>query len=474
MNIDKKTLRLYAVTDRTWLDGRTLYDDVEKALKGGVTLLQLREKNMSTDDFINSAKEIKSLCEKYNVPLIINDNVDVAKAVNADGVHIGQNDMPAHEARKILGKNKIIGVTAKTVEQAQKAEKDGADYLGSGAIFGTTTKGDAKKMDMQTLKSITSSVNIPVVAIGGIDGDNVLQLKGTGIVGAAVVSGIFAQDDIETATKDLYNKIGEDNMKTALTIAGSDSSGGAGIQADLKSFAANGVFGMSVINSVTSQNTTGVFGVYDIPCDVVASQIDAVFEDIFPDAVKIGMVSSAEIINTIADRLKYYNAKNIVLDTIMVSTSGCKLLRDDAIDALTSVLFPIADIITPNLHEAQILCGFDIRSESDMVRAADVIYNKYNVTVLLKGGHLANTSNDLLYDGNETWFEAVRIDNPNTHGTGCTLSSAIAANLAKGMDMKTAVKSAKDYITGALSDMLDLGKGSGPLNHMYKFYPNKK
>ena len=209
MNIDKKTLRLYAVTDRTWLDGRTLYDDVEKALKGGVTLLQLREKNMSTDDFINSAKEIKSLCEKYNIPLIINDNVDVAKAVNADGVHIGQNDMPAHEARKILGKNKIIGVTAKTVEQAQKAEKDGADYLGSGAIFGTTTKGDAKKMAMQTLKSITSSVNIPVVAIGGIDGDNVLKLKGIGIVGAAVVSGIFAQDDIETATKDLYNKIGE-------------------------------------------------------------------------------------------------------------------------------------------------------------------------------------------------------------------------------------------------------------------------
>lgn len=263
-------------------------------------------------------------------------------------------------------------------------------------------------------------------------------------------------------------------MKTALTIAGSDSSGGAGIQADLKSFAANGVFGMSVINSVISQNTTGVFGVYDIPCDVVASQIDAVFKDIFPDAVKIGMVSSAEIINTIADRLKHYNAKNIVLDTVMVSTSGCKLLRDDAIDALTSVLFPIADIITPNLHEAQILCGFDIRSESDMVHAADVIYNKYNVTVLLKGGHLANTSNDLLYDGNETWFEAVRIDNPNTHGTGCTLSSAIAANLAKGMDIKTAVKSAKDYITGTLSDMLDLGKGSGPLNHMYKFYPNKK
>lgn len=209
MSIDKRILRLYAVTDRTWLGGRTLYEDVEKALKGGVTLLQLREKNMSTDDFINSAKEIKSLCEIYNVPLIINDNVEVAKAVNADGVHIGQDDMPAHEARKLLGNSKIIGVTAKTVKQAQKAEKDGADYLGSGAIFGTTTKDDAKKMDIHTLKSITNSVNIPVVAIGGIDSDNVLELKGTGIVGTAVVSGIFAQNDIEKTTKDLYDKIGE-------------------------------------------------------------------------------------------------------------------------------------------------------------------------------------------------------------------------------------------------------------------------
>ena len=263
-------------------------------------------------------------------------------------------------------------------------------------------------------------------------------------------------------------------MKKVLTIAGSDCSGGAGIQADLKTMMAHKVYGMSAITSLTAQNTTGVYGISDVTPDFLANELECIFDDIFPDAVKIGMVSNSELIRTIADKLKKYKPKNIVLDPVMVSTSGCKLLRDDAIDALTSVLFPIADIITPNLHEAQILCGFDIRSESDMLRAADVIYNKYNVTVLLKGGHLANTSNDLLYDGNETWFEAVRIDNPNTHGTGCTLSSAIAANLAKGMDIKTAVKSAKDYITGALSDMLDLGKGSGPLNHMYKFYPNKK
>ena len=263
-------------------------------------------------------------------------------------------------------------------------------------------------------------------------------------------------------------------MNTALTIAGSDSSGGAGIQADLKAFAAHGVYGMSAITSVTSQNTQGVFGVFDIPTETVASQLDAVFTDIYPDSVKIGMVSSTDIIETIAKKLNQYNAKNIVLDTVMVSTSGHALLQPDAIDALASFLFPIADVITPNLYEAQILCGFDIRSENDMVKAAQMIFDKYGVCVLLKGGHLANTSNDLLFDGMVTWFEGNRINNPNTHGTGCTLSSAIAANIAMGCDMKTSVKNAKNYITGALLDMLDLGKGSGPLNHMYKINPNTK
>ena len=209
MSIDRKSLHLYAVTDRSHLDGRTLAEDVEKALKGGITLLQLREKEMNFEDFVKSANEIKKVCRKYNVPLIINDNINVAKAVDADGVHIGQDDIPLREARKILGTDKIIGVTAKTTEQAQKAETDGADYIGSGAIFGTSTKGDAKKMDIETLKSITASVNIPVVAIGGITDENVLNLKGTGIAGAAVVSGIFAEKDIEKASKDLYKKIGE-------------------------------------------------------------------------------------------------------------------------------------------------------------------------------------------------------------------------------------------------------------------------
>lgn len=262
-------------------------------------------------------------------------------------------------------------------------------------------------------------------------------------------------------------------MKKALTIAGSDSSGGAGIQADLKTFASNGVYGMSVITSVTSQNTQGVFGVYDVPEEAVETQLDAVFSDIFPDSIKIGMVSSVKIIKAIAKKLRQYDAHNIVLDTVMVSTSGCSLLREDAVSSLISCLFPLADIITPNLYEAQILCGFDIRTESDMEKAAKMIYEKHNVNVLVKGGHLANTSNDLLYDGDATWFIGTRIDNPNTHGTGCTLSSAIAANIANGYDIRTAVKNAKEYITGALADKMDLGEGSGPLNHIYKTYPSK-
>ena len=207
--MNKSILRLYAVTDRSWLNGRALEDDIEKAIKGGVTLVQLREKNIATDDIIKSAIRTKSVCKKHGIPLIINDNVDAVIGSNADGVHLGQSDMSISEARKILGKNKIIGATAKTVEQAQKAELEGADYLGSGAIFGTTTKDDAKKMDIETLKSITQSVKIPIVAIGGITGENILELRGTGISGAAVVSGIFAQNDIEKAAEDLYKKAGE-------------------------------------------------------------------------------------------------------------------------------------------------------------------------------------------------------------------------------------------------------------------------
>lgn len=255
-------------------------------------------------------------------------------------------------------------------------------------------------------------------------------------------------------------------MKTALSIAGSDCSGGAGIQADLKTMISNGVYAMCAITSLTAQNTTGVTDIMDSTPEFLKEQLDAVFTDIFPDAVKIGMVSSSELIKTIADRLKFYNARHIVVDPVMVATSGSSLLKSEALETLKNQLLPIAQIATPNIPEAEILAEMKIESKEDMEAAAKIIYEKYGCCVLLKGGHDLNDANDLLYSKDEIkWFNGKRINNPNTHGTGCTLSSAIASNLAKGYELDAAVKRAKDYISGALGSMLDLGKGSGPMNH---------
>ena len=257
-------------------------------------------------------------------------------------------------------------------------------------------------------------------------------------------------------------------MRTALTIAGSDSSGGAGIQADIKTMTANGVFAMSAVTALTAQNTTGVTGIMEVSPEFLKEQIDCIFTDIRPDAVKIGMVSSAELIRAIAEKLKEYQAENIVVDPVMVATSGAKLISDDAIGTLKEALLPMADILTPNITEAEVLSGMEVKTEEDMVKAAEKISRTYRCAVLLKGGHQLNDANDLLCRGGEhRWFYGKRIDNPNTHGTGCTLSSAIASNLAKGFGMETAVERAKAYISGALGAMLDLGKGSGPMNHAF-------
>ena len=257
-------------------------------------------------------------------------------------------------------------------------------------------------------------------------------------------------------------------MKTALTIAGSDCSGGAGIQADIKTMTMNGVYAMSAITALTAQNTTGVRKIQESTPEFLEQQIDAVFEDIFPDAVKIGMVSSSEIVCVIADRLKYHKAKNIVVDPVMVATSGSSLMKTDAVKTLIDVLLPIATLVTPNIPESEVLSGLSIENKEDMQTAAKTIGDKYNCAVLLKGGHSINDANDLLYaNGEFKWFYGKRIDNPNTHGTGCTLSSAIAANLAKGFDVSDAVRKAKEYISYALAAGLDLGQGSGPLMHNF-------
>ena len=257
-------------------------------------------------------------------------------------------------------------------------------------------------------------------------------------------------------------------MKTALTIAGSDCSGGAGIQADLKTMTMNGVYAMSAITALTAQNTTGVRAIQESTPDFLKQQLDAVFEDIYPDAVKIGMVASSELIRVIADRLNFYDAKNVVVDPVMVATSGSALMKNDAVKTLVEELLPVSTLVTPNIPEGQVLSGLTIESKEDMVTAAKQIGDNYHCAVLLKGGHSINDANDLLYANDElTWFKGKRIENPNTHGTGCTLSSAIASNLAKGFTLVEAVQRAKDYISGALAAMLDLGEGSGPMDHAF-------
>ena len=268
-------------------------------------------------------------------------------------------------------------------------------------------------------------------------------------------------------------------LNTALTIAGSDSSGGAGIQADIKTMTANGVYAMSAVTALTAQNTMGVSGILEVTPEFLAQQIDAVFADIRPDAVKIGMTASASLVNVIADKLRMHRAECIVLDPVMIATSGAQLMDPSAVACLRTKLFPHASLVTPNLPEAEVLAGMAIHEKADMLRAAEMIAQAHGCAVLIKGGHSAGNADDLLYaDGTAQWFGSPRIDNPNTHGTGCTLSSAIASNLAKGYDMVESVARAKEYVSGTLSAMLDLGHGSGPLHHGYDlkstFIPSRR
>ena len=462
-------MRLYAVTDRSWLkDGETLEEAAQAALSGGVTILQLREKHASHGELVAAARRLKPVCEAYGVPLIIDDDVEAVLESGADGVHVGQEDMAVAEARRILGPDKIIGASAHSEAEAREAVRQGADYLGCGAVFATATKNDTTPLSREQLRRICRCVEVPAVAIGGITEANCMELAASGIAGIAVVSAIFAAEDKRTAARRLRllaERIAG-KRRAVLTIAGSDCSGGAGIQADLKTMLANGVYGMSAITALTAQNTTGVYGILESTPEFLASQLDCIFGDIRPDAVKTGMVSSAGLIRVIGEKLKEYGAEHIVVDPVMVSTSGSKLLQEEAMEALTSVLLPMAEVITPNIPEAEVLSGMEIASAADMETAAEKIFRAYGCAVLCKGGHSLNDANDLLCDGEGcTWFAGRKIDNPNTHGTGCTLSSAIAANLAKGMELREAVAVAKEYISGALAAGLDLGKGSGPLDH---------
>lgn len=468
MNFNPEELNLYAITDRECLKGKDIKLQVELAIQGGATMIQLREKNISTEELVKIAAELVPICHKHGVKLIVNDDWKAARLSGADGVHVGLEDTSVAEIRANTDTAFIIGATAKNVEQAQKAEKQGASYIGVGAVFPSPTKKNAIRITPDDLREICGSVKIPAVAIGGITKDNMWELRGCKNRGIAVISAVFGADNPYTASKELAETWRRVNRTyTALTIAGSDCSGGAGIQADIKTMQAHNVYAMSVITALTAQNTTGVTGIHEIPAEFVAQQIDMVFSDIRPDAVKIGMISSPEVAEVIADRLKYWKAENIVVDPVAVATSGADLSSKSAYNKVKDLLFPIATLVTPNIPEAELITGIKIEGLADMQKSAEIIAEKYSCNVFLKGGHLKDSADDLLYrnNGKYKWFEGKKIDNPNTHGTGCTISSAIASNLARHCTCESAVMHAKEFINRALLSRINLGRGSGPLNH---------
>ena len=545
---DRFDLRAYFVVGPDDTKGRPVADVVAAALRGGATFIQLRAKHADARDLTAMAEAIAAVIAQAGkadtVAFVIDDRVDAAwqcreLGIKVDGVHIGQDDMMPEQARAMLGPDAIIGLSAEILPHIKTANAlpDGTiDYIGAGPLHYTATTPDAAAVEADGTKHalgiagaqlLCEASRYPVVVGGGVHADDVPALARTAADGWFVVSAIAAADDPERATRELlqawiavrgdarhgvaasaashlqsdaaappqcgaamFDVKQPHGLPPVLTVAGSDSSGGAGIQADLKTMLANGVFGMSAITSLTAQNTTGVRAVQNADPAILADQIDAVFEDIPPMAVKIGMVSSAALIETIADRLTAHQARNIVLDPVMVATSGAKLIDDDAVAALTTRLFPLATVITPNMPETEALLAQvmqdrtseddtesarllseGIRTEADMETAARTLAEHFGCAVLVKGGHGIKDANDVLVepDGTATWFTSPRIDNPNTHGTGCTLSSAIASHLALGETLPQAVRSAKEYLTGALAEQLDLGHGAGPMDHTWRW-----
>ncbi len=489
-------LSLYLVTDRPLSGGRDMAWIVREAAAGGVTMVQLREKECSTAEFIQLARKLKAALAPLGIPLIINDRVDVVLAVDADGVHIGQSDMPYATARKLLGRDKIIGLSVETMDEVVAANALDVDYIGISPVYATPTKTDTlTPFGLDGVDEVMRCSRHRCVAIGGMNRDTVGEVIAHGVEGVAVVSAIVAAPSPREAAAELAaiikdnrhehsenSEVSENNcqlstvncqLRRVLTIAGSDSGGGAGIQADIKSISANGCFATSAITAITAQNTLGVNAVEGLSIDILEGQIEAVLSDIGTDSVKIGMLHSAEVVRSVARLLRKYGIKDVVLDPVMVSTSGHKLIEDSAIAVLKSDLMPLARVITPNIPEAEILLGEPIERQGDLPGAARRLAQQYGVSVLLKAGHLVGDELiDIFYNyetGEVAELSARRVDTPNTHGTGCTLSSAFAAQLAKGLLLTEAARAAKAYINNAIiyGAAYKIGNGHGPVCHFY-------
>ncbi|MBJ6727008.1 bifunctional hydroxymethylpyrimidine kinase/phosphomethylpyrimidine kinase [Geomesophilobacter sediminis] len=468
MSLHRKSVisGLYLITD----DGEHLLERVEAALHGGVRVLQYRDKHRSHADRFALGSALKELCARFDVPFIVNDDLELARELDADGVHLGQDDGDPVRARQLLGPNKVIGISTHNPEEAATAEAAGADYLGFGAIYPTASKEVGIIQGPEAVRAIKERVKIPVVAIGGIDRDNAPALIDNGIDAVAVISAVLAAGEPELAAREialLFNRALPQPRGAVLTVAGSDSGGGAGIQGDLKTITLLGSYGASAIAALTAQNSTGVTGIHPVPAEFLRDQLDAVLSDLPIDVVKVGMLLSPENAAVLADRLRTYRKQMLVLDTVMVAKGGAHLLDDEAVQVLKKELIPLSYLLTPNVPEAERLTGLSITSVEAMVAATRELHRMGARNVLLKGGHLEGDEvADLFFDGSRfAIFTAPRTPTPHTHGTGCALASAIATFLAQGEPLPAAISRGKQYITRAIQFAGPFGKGHGSVNH---------
>jgi hydroxymethylpyrimidine kinase/phosphomethylpyrimidine kinase/thiamine-phosphate diphosphorylase len=457
---------VYLITDQR----DELVERVEAALIGGVKFVQYRHKGNDSERKYADGFALRHLCARYGATFIVNDDPELTRILDADGLHLGQDDGSPAAARQLLGPGKIIGVSTHNLEEAVRAEREGADYIGFGAMYATSSKEIQHLPGPDLLAAVRGSITIPVVAIGGITATNACRVIDAGADAVAVMAGILSSTAPDIAAAELsllFNRRMPLPRGTVLTVAGSDSSGGAGIQADLKTVSLLGSYSASAITALTAQNTRGVTAIHGVPVSMVEDQLDAVLSDITVDVVKTGMLYSAEIIDAVAMKLREYRRKIVVVDPVMIAKGGAHLMDRDAVNALRDLLLPATYLLTPNVPEAERLTGITITGEETMEEAARKLHGMGARNVLIKGGHLPEgESVDVLFDGSAfVRYPVPRILTKNTHGTGCTLASAIATFLAQGIPLPAAVAKSKDFITSAIRLARPMGRGHGPVNH---------
>lgn len=441
---------------------------VRAGLRGGVQVVQYRDKERSSEAQVNLARQLVQLCKEAGATFLVNDSPELAVESFADGVHLGQEDGTVQAARRLLGPDKVIGVSTRTVDQALKAEMAGADYIAVGSIFPTSSKDDTELVGLETLRKVRRAVKIPLVAIGGIGWTNGADALEAGADSLAVISAVAEDSNPALAARELAllfnSKISPEETRV-MTIAGSDPGGGAGIQADLKSIALLGSYGTSAITVLTAQNTVGVHGLSPASAGFVVKQAEAVLNDIGTDTLKTGMLYNAEIVSAVAEIIQKYNLLSVV-DPVMIAKGGTALLKQEAVEALRRELLPRTYLLTPNIPEAEALTGLEIHTLEEMEEAAKSLQAMGPRHVLLKGGHREEDAIDILLAGKTVQkLTAERIDTTSTHGTGCSYSAVLATLLAQGQPLIRAAEAAKLFIHEAIRHAVPVGGGHGPINH---------